>query len=172
MLKRIHLLRDTIEEWLIHTIVLKLQCLKLTASEWKQIETIIDILRSFQQITNFLESSTQSAIHIAWIVYNIMHVHLKNCSQKLKEKRNKFLLNLRSIIHVTQEKLKKYYDATSSKEDLYFNFDLCLNSCDKLNYYKMCYYNRAFNRSFYFFFFFEYNRFFNRSFFSLFKFWI
>jgi hypothetical protein len=147
MLKRTHFLRDTIEEWLTHTVVLKLQCLKLTASEWKQIETIIDILRSFQQITNSLDSSTQSAIHIAWIVYNIMHAHLKNCSQKLKKERSKFLLNLRSIIHATQEKLKKYYDATSSKEDLYFNLDLCLNSCDKLDYYKICYYDRAFNRS-------------------------
>jgi hypothetical protein len=85
MLKRAHFLRDTIEEWFIHTVVLKLQCLKLTANEWKQIETIIDILRSFQQITNSLNSSTQSIIHIAWIVYNIMHVHLKNCSQKLKK---------------------------------------------------------------------------------------
>ncbi len=180
MLKKIHLLRDTIEEWLTHTVVLKLQCLKLTASEWKQIETIIDILRSFQQITNSLDSSTQSTIHIAWIVYNIIHVHLKNCSQKLKKERSKFLLNLRSITHATQEKLKKYYDATSNKKDLYFNLDLCFNSCDKLNYYKIYCYNRAFNRSFYFFSFisniialliarsflcssFEYNRAFNRS---------
>jgi hypothetical protein len=145
MLKRTHLLRDTIKEWLTHTIVLKLQCLKLTTSEWKQIETIIDILRSFQQITNFLDSSTQSAIHIAWIVYNIMHAHLKSCSQKLKKERNKFLLNLRSIINATQEKLKKYYNATSSKKDLYFNLELCLNSCDKLNYYKICYYNSLFS---------------------------
>jgi hypothetical protein len=145
MLKRTHLLRDTIEEWLIHTVVLKLQCFKLTTNEWKQIETIIDILRSFQQITNFLDSSTQSTIHIAWIVYNTMHAHLKNCSQKLKEKRSKFLQNLRSIINATQEKLKKYYNVTSSKEDLYFNFDLCLNSCDKLNYYKICYYNSLFS---------------------------
>jgi Asp-tRNA(Asn)/Glu-tRNA(Gln) amidotransferase C subunit len=145
MLKRTHLLRDTIEEWLTHTIVLKLQCLKLTTNEWKQIETIIDILRSFQQITNFLNSSTQSTIHIAWIVYNTMHAHLKNCSQKLREERSKFLQNLRSIINATQEKLKKYYDATSSKKDLYFNLDLCLNSCDKLNYYKICYYNSLFS---------------------------
>ncbi len=127
--------------------MLKLQCLRLTTNEWKQIETIIDILRSFQQITNSLNSSTQSAIHIAWIVYKIMHVHLKNCSQKLRKKRSKFIRNLRSIIHATQEKLKKYYDATSSKKNLYFNLDLCLNSCDKLNYYKKCYYDRAFNRS-------------------------
>jgi hypothetical protein len=145
MLKRTHLLRDTIEEWLTHTVVLKLQCLKLTTSEWKQIETIIDILRSFQQITNFLDSSTQSTIHIAWIVYNTMHAHLKNCSQKLKKERSKFLQNLRSIINATQEKLKKYYDATSNKENLYFNLDLCLNSCDKLDYYKICYYNSLFS---------------------------
>ncbi len=129
----------------------KLQCLKLTTSKWKQIETIIDILRLFQQITNFLDLSTQSAIHIAWIVYNIMHVYLKNCSQKLKKERSKFFLNLRSIIHVIQKKLKKYYDATSNKKNLYFNFDLCFNLCDKLNYYKICYYNRAFNRSLLFF---------------------
>jgi DNA repair ATPase RecN len=144
MLKRAHLLRDTIEEWLIHTVVLKLQCLKLTTSEWKQIETIIDILRSFQQITNSLNSSTQSAIHIAWIVYNIMHAHLKSCSQKLKKRRNKFLLNLRSTINATQKKLKRYYDATLNKKDLYFNFELCLNLYDKLNYYKICYYNSLF----------------------------
>jgi Asp-tRNA(Asn)/Glu-tRNA(Gln) amidotransferase C subunit len=145
MLKRIHFLRDTIEEWFIHTVVLKLQCLKLTTNEWKQIETIIDILRFFQQITNFLNSSTQSTIHIAWIVYNTMHAHLKNCSQKLKKERSKFLQNLRSIINATQEKLKKYYDVTSSKKDLYFNLDLCFNSCDKLNYYKICYYNSFFS---------------------------
>jgi homogentisate 1,2-dioxygenase len=84
-------------------------------------------------------------IHIAWIVYNTMHAHLKNCSQKLKKERNKFLQNLRSIINATQEKLKKYYDVTSSKKDLYFNLDLCLNSCDKLNYYKICYYNSLFS---------------------------
>jgi DNA repair ATPase RecN len=145
MLKKTHFLRDTIEEWLIHTIVLKLQCFKLTTNEWKQIKTIIDILRSFQQITNSLNSSTQSTIHIAWIVYNTMHAHLKNCSQKLKKERSKFLQNLRSTINVIQEKLKKYYDATSSKKDLYFNLDLCLNSCDKLNYYKVCYYNSSFS---------------------------
>jgi hypothetical protein len=144
MLKRTHFLRDTIEEWFIHTIVLKLQCLKLTTNKWKQIETIIDILRSFQQITNSFDSSTQSAIHIAWIVYNIMHAHLKNCSQKLRKERSKFFLNLRSIINATQEKLKKYYDVTSSKKDLYFNLELCLNSCDKLNYYNICYYNSLF----------------------------
>ncbi len=109
-----------------------------------------------------------------------MHAHLKNCSQKLKEERSKFFLNLRSIIHATQEKLRKYYDATSSKKNLYFNLDLCFNLCDKLNYYKICHYNRAFNRSLYFFSFisniiafliarsflcssFEYNRVFNRS---------
>jgi DNA repair ATPase RecN len=145
MLKKAHLLRDTIEEWLIHTIVLKLQCLKLTTNEWKQIETIIDILRSFQQITNSLDSSTQSIIHIAWIVYNTMHAHLKNCSQKLKEERSKFFQNLRSIINATQKKLKKYYDVTSNKKNLYFNLDLCFNSCDKLNYYKICYYNSFFS---------------------------
>jgi hypothetical protein len=145
MLKRIYFLRDTITKWLIHTIVFKLQCLKLTTNEWKQIKTIIDILRFFQQITNFLNSSTQSAIHIAWIVYNIMHAHLENCSQKLKKKRNKFFLNLRSIINATQEKLKKYYDVTSNKKNLYFNFELCLNSCDKLNYYKIFYYNSLFS---------------------------
>jgi hypothetical protein len=145
MLKRAHFLRDTIEEWLTHTVVLKLQCLKLTTNEWKQIETIIDILRFFQQITNSLDSSTQSTIHIAWIVYNTIHVHLKNCSQKLKKERSKFFQNLRSIINATQEKLKKYYDVTSNKENLYFNLDLYLNSCDKLNYYKICYYNSLFS---------------------------
>ncbi len=154
MLKRAHLLRDTIEEWFTHTIVLKLQCLKLTTSEWKQIETIIEILRSFQQITDSLSFSSQLAIHTAWIVYNTMHAHLKNCSQKMKRERNKFLLNLRSTIDATQEKLKKYYEATSDKEDLYFNLELCLNSCDKLSYYKICYYSRAFSRSLFFFFFF------------------
>jgi hypothetical protein len=122
MLKKIHLVRDTIEEWFVHTIVLKLQCLKLTTNEWKQIETIINILRSFQQITNFLNSSTQSAIHIAWIVYNTMHAHLKNCSQKLKEERSKVFLNLRSIINATQEKMKKYYDTASSKKKFIFQF--------------------------------------------------
>jgi hypothetical protein len=107
MLKRAHLLRDTIKEWFIHTVVLKLQCLKLTTNEWKQIETIIDILRSFQQITNSLDSSTQSTIHIAWIVYNTMHAHLKSCSQKLKKERSKCLQNLRSIINATQEKIEE-----------------------------------------------------------------
>jgi hypothetical protein len=145
MLKRTHLLRNIIEEWLLHTIVLKLQCFKLTTNEWKQIETIIDILRSFQQITTSLNSLTQSAIHIAWIVYNIMHAHLENCSQKLKKEGNKFFFNLRSIINATQEKLKKYYDVTSSKKNLYFNFEFCLNSCDKLDYYKICYYNSLFS---------------------------
>jgi hypothetical protein len=66
-----------------------------------------------------------------------MYAHLKNCSQKLKKERSKFLQNLRSIINATQEKLKKYYDATSSKKNLYFNLDLCLNSCDKLDYYRV-----------------------------------
>jgi hypothetical protein len=181
MLKKAHLLRDTIEEWFIHTVVLKFQCLQLTTNESKQIETIIDILRFFQQITNFLNSSTQSTIHIAWIVYNTMHAHLKNCSQKLKKERSKFLQNLRSTFNATQEKLKKYYNATSSKEDLYFNLDLCFNSCNKLNYYKICYYNsfffctdleynRVFNRSLHDFFF--YTRAFSLSFFSLLKSWI
>jgi hypothetical protein len=78
-------------------------------------------------------------------MYNIMHVHLKICSQKLKKKRNKFILNLRSIINATQEKLKKYYDVTSNKKNLYFNLEFCLNSCDKLNYYKICYYNSLFS---------------------------
>ncbi len=74
-----------------------------------------------------------------------MHAHLKNCSQKLREERSKFLQNLRSTINATQKKLKKYYDATSNKEDLYFNLDLCLNSCDKLDYYKICYYSSLFS---------------------------
>ncbi len=66
-----------------------------------------------------------------------MHAHLKNFSQQMKYDRNKFLMNLRSIISATQKKLKKYYEIISSKKELYFHLELCLNSCDKLNYYKI-----------------------------------
>jgi hypothetical protein len=137
MLKRAFLLRETIEKWLTNSVVIKLQCLKLTESEWKQIKIMIELLRSFQQVTNSLDFFSTSVIHIAWIVYNIMHVHLKNSSQQVKHDRNKFLMNLRSIISATQKKLKKYYEVISSKEELYFNLELCLNSCDKLSYYKI-----------------------------------
>ncbi len=116
-----------------------------------------------------------------------MHAHLKNFSQQVKYDRNKFLMNLRSIISATQKKLKKYYEIISSKEELYFNLELYFNSCDKLNYYKInkslifiyvalliarfffsllfliFEYNRVFSRSFLLFLIFEYSRVFSRS---------
>ncbi len=66
-----------------------------------------------------------------------MHAYLKNFSQQMKHDRNKFLMNLRSTISATQKKLKKYYEIILSKKELYFNLELCLNSCDKLSYYKI-----------------------------------
>ena len=136
-LKRVFILKNILKKWLIHTIILKLQCLRLTTKEWDQVKIIIELLRSFQQITKSLNSSSKSSMHTTWIVYNIMYSHLKNYFKQIKIERFKYLQILRSAIFVAQNKLNKYYEVIFDKADLYFNLVLCLNSCDKLNYYKI-----------------------------------
>jgi hypothetical protein len=66
-----------------------------------------------------------------------MHAHLKEVSIKIQKNRDKFLQILRSILAAAQKKLNKYYEITFERAELYFNLAVCLNSCDKLEYYKI-----------------------------------
>jgi hypothetical protein len=135
MLKRIFLLRDVIQIWLEDQS--RMQMLKFKIVKWNQISFILDMLKSFQEITKTLKSSNQSSIHKAWIVYNALHQHLKRYEKNLVENARDSSLNLRLTIQTAQKKLTKYYEAIFETEDLYFNLSICLNSCDKLNYYSV-----------------------------------
>jgi hypothetical protein len=135
MLKKVFLLRDVIQIWLDDQSCM--QVLKIKNMKWNQISFILDMLKSFQEITKILESSNQSSIHKAWIVYNALHQHLKRYEEDLVENARDSSLNLRLTIQTAQNKLTKYYEAIFEAENLYFNLSICLNSCDKLNYYNV-----------------------------------
>jgi hypothetical protein len=135
MLKRVFLLRDVIQIWLENQS--RMQMLKFKNVKWDQINFILNMLKLFQKITKTLKSSNQSSIHKAWIVYNALHQHLKRCEEDLVKNVRDSSLNLRLTIQTAQKKLTKYYETIFEAENLYFNLSICLNSCDKLNYYNV-----------------------------------
>jgi hypothetical protein len=135
MLKRIFLLRDVIQIWFDDQS--RMQMLKIKNVKWNQINFILDMLKSFQKITKTLRSSNQFSIHKIWIVYNALHQHLKRYEEDLIKNARDSSLNLRLTIQTAQKKLTKYYEAIFEAENLYFNLSICLNSCDKLNYYSV-----------------------------------
>ena len=137
MLKRALKMRSIIDIWLIENEV-KFRILRLSSQEWKQIQHIIDLLKSFQQITEFLSSISESFIHKTWVVYNVMHAHLKTQKRAVTNDISRaWTAQLRDAIDAAIESLIKYYDATIDKEETYFNLRICLNSCVKLNFYSV-----------------------------------
>jgi hypothetical protein len=135
MLKRIFLLRNVFQIWLEDQS--RMQMLKFKNVKWNQINFILNRLKFFQKITKTLKSSNQSSIHKAWIVYNAFHQHLKKYEKDFVKNARDSSFNLRLTIQIAQKKLTKYYEAIFEAEDLYFNLSICLNSCDKLNYYSV-----------------------------------
>jgi ribosomal protein S15P/S13E len=135
MLKKVFLLRNVIQIWLDDQS--RMQMLKIKNVKWDQISFILDMLKSFQKITKTLKSSNQLSIHKAWIVYNALHQHLKRYEKDLIKNARDSSFNLRLTVQTAQKKLTKYYETIFEAEDLYFNLNICLNSCDKLNYYSV-----------------------------------
>jgi hypothetical protein len=70
-------------------------------------------------------------------VYNALHQHLKKYEENFVKNARDLSFNLRVTIQIAQKKLTKYYEAIFEAEDLYFNLNICLNLCDKLNYYSV-----------------------------------
>lgn len=141
MLERASDIRDTIRLWL-NDGPMKLHVLWLSKVEWDQVDSIVDLLRPFQQIIESLGSSNQPSIHKAWIVYNVIHTHLEHQAAQLRSKtKSKWADSLQEAIEAAQVKLRKYYGYTSGKAGVYFNVGLYLNPYEKLDYYSVSFYS-------------------------------
>jgi hypothetical protein len=137
MLKRVNSMKVIINKWLENESS-KFHAMKLTKVEWEHVNMIMNILRSFQKVTEHLSISSQIIIHKAWIVYNDMHEHLESHMKRLAARSRAVWTNsLQLTIASAQVKLKKHYEVTAENAELYFNLDICLNSRDKLDYYKI-----------------------------------
>lgn len=138
MLQKINKMKEIIKSWLDDDSV-KLHILWLFKVKWKQINFIVKLLRSFQKIIETLNSFINFFIHKIWIVYNVVHAHLKCRTIQIRTWARIIWTNsLLTAIKTAQVKLWKYYNVTFEKADIYFNINLCLNLCDKLNYYSIC----------------------------------
>ena len=93
------------------------QLIDLSATEWKHIDYLIEILYPFSKFTKAIGKSVNSpTIHQVLSAYNHLFNHLDDQVDQLRGKRLPWKVKIRSALKKAHKKLQEYY--TKTRDDI------------------------------------------------------
>lgn len=85
---------------------------KLDQEEWRQIEYLLLLTKSFFDFTTLLSKTKDATAHNIYSIYNKLFSHLDEAGSKLKNKGVVWKKRMLQALQTAKSKLSKYYTAT------------------------------------------------------------
>ena len=119
MLKRALELKQPVNSWL--QLRPELEPLRLTNSEWSQVELILSALRPFWSCAYQLMKASVVNIHMGYAIYNFLFDHIEDYTQKLQADApsSSHRQQLVEALQAAERLLKKYYGQSDDNMTYY-----------------------------------------------------
>ena len=111
------------------------QKLSLNSKEWKHVQYLVELLKSFAIFTDLLERNHELSINSIYIIYDVLFFHIKDYIIALKRKQRSWKHSLLKVLTQAWIKLFKYYANVSHDRELMYNLENIIDSHQKLDLY-------------------------------------
>lgn len=113
--------------------------LHLKDEEWAQVDSLLQILAPFSQLTAAIGTTLDVSVHEMFRLYNWLFEQLESAERKWKSqaRRVKYADELVQAISSAREKLSEYYGKTEGETGTFYNLASVLNPTNKLTLYKV-----------------------------------
>ncbi len=111
------------------------QKLSLNSKEWKYVQYLVELLKSFAIFTDLLERNHELSINSIYIIYDVLFFHIKDYMIALKRKQRSWKHSLLKVLTQAWIKLFKYYANVSHDRELMYNLENIIDSHQKLDLY-------------------------------------
>jgi hypothetical protein len=141
MLERAWEMKSAIRKWLnLEANKGRYGMLHLKDEEWTQVDTLLQILAPFSQLTTAIGTTLDVSVHEMFRLYNWLFEQLEDAGKEWKSKarRVKYAEELVHAIEAAREKLSEYYGKTDGDTGTFYNLASILNPTNKLTLYKVC----------------------------------
>ncbi len=112
-----------------------LQKLSFNSEEWKHVQYLVELLKSFAIFTDLLEHNHELNINSIYIVYDVLFFHIEDHMIALKRKQRSWKRSLLKVLMQAQIKLFEYYANVSHDRKLMYNLENIIDSHQKLDLY-------------------------------------
>ncbi|EAU30716.1 predicted protein [Aspergillus terreus NIH2624] len=136
MIRRALKLRQPIESFIQHWDSQKLDYLRPTPVEWKQLEYLLELLYPFYIFTSCLSENTGPTVHRVYDIYNDLFDHLDLAINRLRNKRASWKQQILEGLEEAHKKLRKYYRRTYQAEGYIYAIATILDPTSKLEKFK------------------------------------
>jgi hypothetical protein len=109
MLRRARRLRNTIDKYCRDH---EYSQFKVTDTEWRQIDYLVNITRPFFKFTMALMKTKDVTIHSVFLVYRKLLEHIERSNRKLRKKTTPWKKDMYGAMLMAKQKLKDYYEKT------------------------------------------------------------
>jgi hypothetical protein len=110
---------------------------KLSNSDWKHVEYLIELLHPFDQFTRAISKVRKGpSIHRVFPIYNALFDHLNEYEDKLRRKTTPWKRMMFEALQNAQKKLAKYYKETTGQLGALYGIATILNPQSKIEYFE------------------------------------
>ncbi|KAL2005531.1 hypothetical protein VTN00DRAFT_2742 [Thermoascus crustaceus] len=139
MLERAWEMKSAIRKWLnLDANKTRYGMLHLKDEEWVQVDSLLQILAPFSQLTTAIGTTLDISVHEMFRLYNWLFDQLESAEKKWKGQARsmKYAYELVQAIAAACEKLSEYYGKTEGDTGTFYNLASILNPTNKLTLYK------------------------------------
>jgi len=111
------------------------QKLSFNKKEWKHVQYLVELLKSFAIFIDLLEHNYELNINSIYIVYDVLFFHIKDHMIILKKKQHSWKHSLLKVLMQAQIKLFEDYVNVNHNQKLMYNLENIIHSHQKLNSY-------------------------------------
>lgn len=125
-------LRNYLDQWIdLMNDAPKIQLLRVSEIEWKQVKYVICLLRPFMKWTKAISTTKGASIHISFLAYNALFDHLGDREEEAKEE-TEWKTTLEQACATASAKLAVYYSKTYEPHGRIYSVALVLDPCKRM----------------------------------------